>query len=657
MKLLAAFMLMAGSFLMAQETEVSFSPAAEEYFLLGIRQYSQKEFRPAYISFRQSVITHPNNHRVTAALMMAAKSEFALKNYREAIDLCDTIASQFPSTMYIEDIAFTRGMCFYNLGEYQRAYEEMVRTYSIAQQRLNKEHSFKMIEHLAMEFFTDEQTVALLSDTLNPGIRNLLVVVLTERNYQEGKFDDVKRYIDRFDPASADQSLQFRINHVMSRIEKGNLVRIGVLLPLQRSVAAETREKRVVNEVLEGIQLAVSDYDERTVPGQVSMELDIRDSEKDSAVITSVIESWANDPGISGIIGPVFSTESMIAAKVAQRRSIPIVTPTATDEGISAIGPFVFQANSTNGAKGKTMAQYAVNVLGAKTIAVLASGVQSSATQADSFIAEAKRLGATILIDRRFKKGESDIRSYVRSIRVEASAMKPDYVVSMRGKINAAEVSRRLVSLGIKFSYIDSVIASGGLVNFTSLFGDSAKRIADSLKLPVRKTSIYVDSLQYPVTTIDLMYCPISNSHEIGVITSQLVLYNIKSILLGSGDWNDPNELDLNKRYADGVIFGFDRWIDRNGYTTRIMNKYSQKFGKPMSDNVLFGYDAMSMLIRQFSEGVKSREQLAEALANVFEYPGIRNAVSLRPERVNSALHILQFRNGAVTKLQTYSYH
>jgi ABC-type branched-subunit amino acid transport system substrate-binding protein len=189
------------------------------------------------------------------------------------------------------------------------------------------------------------------------------------------------------------------------------------------------------------------------------------------------------------------------------------------------------------------------------------------------------------------------------------------------------------------------------------LFGDSAKRIADSLKLPVKKTSIYVDSLQYPVTTIDLLYCPISNSHEIGVITSQVTFYNIKSTLLGSGDWNDANELDLNKRYADGVIFGFDRWIDRNTYTTRILNKYSQKYGKQMSDNVLFGFDAMSMLIKQFSDGLKTRDQLAEALANVFEYPGIRNAVSLRSERVNSALHILQFRNGAVTKLQTYSYH
>jgi ABC-type branched-subunit amino acid transport system substrate-binding protein len=656
MKSFVMFTLLCTAMITAQGTDVYFNQSAEDYFLLGMRQYSQKEFRPALYSFQQSIAALPLNHRTTAAMIMAAKTEYALKNYRAAIDLCDTLIAQFPSTLYGEDITFTKGMCYYNLGDYRRSYAEMVLTYAVAQQRLNKEHSFKVIEHLAEEFFTEEAVAAVIADSLAPEIRNLLIVVMAEKQFQSGRLEEAKGTIRRFDTLAADQSLQFRINHLLSRIEKGNLIRIGVLLPLQRSIAAETREKRIVNEMLEGIRLAVSDYEERTVPGQVSVELDVRDSEKDSAVIGSVIREWSGDNSITGIIGPVFSTETMTAAKVAQAHAIPIVSPTATDEGISAIGPYVFQANSTNGIKGKTMAQYAVRVLGAKRIAVLASGVQTSSTQADSFIAEVKRLGAEIVIERRFNRGESDLRSYVRAIRSAASALRPDYIVSMKGKINTAEVSRKLVSLGVKFSFIDSVIAAGGLVNFTTLFGDSAKRIADSLRLPVRKTSIYVDSLQYPVTTIDLLFCPISNSHEIGVITSQLTFYNIRSILLGSGDWNDANELDLNKRYADGVIFGADRWIERNDQTARIFSKYSQFYGRQMSDNALFGFDAMSMLIKQFKEGSLNREQLAVSLANVYEFPGIRNAVTLKTERVNSALHILQFKNGAVTRLHTYSY-
>lgn len=637
------------------QDSVTYHQPSEELFLQGMRQYSQKEYRPALTSFRQSIAALPLNHRTTAALIMAAKSELAMKNYRGAIAACEALTNAFPGTLFREDVLFTRGMSRYHLGDHRGAFDDMTAVYRSAQQPANRQHAVRVIEHLAQEYLTEELTSPAVTDTLMPYLRNLLIVVAAEVQFQNGAIDAARAAMARFTPAEADQALQFRINRLVARIEKGNQITVGVLLPLQRSTEGETREKKIVSEMLEGITLAVTDYEERTVPGQVSVQLEVKDSEKDSAIIRSTIEAWGDDPMVTGIIGPVFSDETMIAARFAQEKGLPIVTPTATDEGISAIGPYVFQANSTNGAKGKTMARYAVNVLGAKTIAVLGSATASTAMQADSFIAEAKRLGATIVADRRYRKGESDIRSYVRSIRVEASSLRPDYVVAMRGKINAAEVSRRLVSLGIKFSYIDSIIATGGLVNFTTFFGDSAKRIADSLRLPVKKTAIYVDSLHYPVTTVDLIYCPISNSHEIGVITSQLAFYNIRSTLLGSGDWNDPNELDLNKRYADGAIFGSDRWVERNERTQRIFSRYAQRYGRQMSDNALFGFDAMSMVLTQFGDGAVTRQALADALASVFEYPGIRNAVSLRQERVNSALQILQFRNGAVTRLHTFS--
>ena len=657
MRALYIFSLMFIVLLPVWAQEVYFNQAAEEYFLLGMRQYSQKDFKPALQSFQRSIESFPMNHRITATMVMEAKTQYALKNYSVASVLCDTIIARFPATLYMEDILFTRGMCYYNMAEYQRTFDEMQRTFISAQQRLNKEHSYRVLEHLSTEFFTEEQVETAITDSTQPELKNLFTVILAEKYFQNGKSDAAKSRLREIDGSTADQSLQYRVNRLLSQIEKGNIVRIGVLLPLQRSITVETREKKIAAEVLEGIQLAVSVYEERMVPGQVSMELDIQDSEKDSAKIVAVISEWSQKNMIAGIIGPIFSGETISAAKTAQEHSIPIVSPTATDEGISSRGKFVFQANSTNGAKGKTMAQYAVNVLGAKNIALLGSAVASSAIQADSFIVEAKRLGANIVIDRRFQRGESDLRSYVRAIRIGAANLRPDYVISLRGKINVGEVTRKLVSAGVKFSYIDSVYTSGGLINLTSFFGDNAKQIADSLKLPVKKTLMYIDSLNYPVTSLDVIYCPISNSHEIGVITSQLTFYNIKASILGSGDWTDANELDLNKRYADGVTFGSDRWIERNDTVARVISKYSQRYGKQISDNVLLGYDAMTMIIQQFNGGTLSREQLSDVLATVVEYPGIKNAITLKTERVNSALHILQFRNGAVSKLQTYSSH
>ncbi len=650
------FICFSTSLLFTQDVEVYYHRPAEDNFLLGMRQYAQKDFKAALQSFEQSKLSLPLNHRITAAMIMEAKTLYALKDYNLATAVCDSLVLQFPSTLYMEDILFTRGMCFYNQTLYEKAYREMESVVLVAQQRLNKEHSIKVIEHLAAEFFSLSQIDSLISSSSNDGIKNVLTVVLSERLFQNGNIDDAKKRIDKFNPTIAEQNMIFRINRLKSRIEKGNAVRIGVILPLLNSLPGETREKKIAMEILEGVQLAVSDYEERTVPGQVTVELDIKDSEKDSSKILSIISEWSTNSNVVGIVGPVFSTETIHAAKTAQTLSIPIISPTATDEGISSIGQFVFQANSTNGSRGKALAQYAVNVLGAKNIAILGSAMPLTSLQADSFIVEATRLGAHIIIDRRYKKGESDLRTYVRAIRDAAANLNPSYVVSLRGKLDVAEIIRRLVSLGVRFSLIDSIVAKGATLNLTPLFGDSARKIAEQLKLPVKRVIPYLDSLQYPVSTIDVIFCPISNSHEIGVLSSQITFYNIKATILGSGDWYDANELDLNKRYTDGVIFGSDRWIERNEQTNRIFSKYAQRYGKTISDNVMFGYDVMTLVIRQFKDGALTREQLADALKKVTEFTGVRNTISLTKERVNSSIHILEYKNGSVSKLQTFSY-
>lgn len=656
MKQIFIIICIAASFLFSQEVEVYFSQAAEDNFLLGMRQYAQKDFKAALQSFEQSKLSYPLNHRISAAMIMQAKTLYALKEYSLSIAVCDSLVNLFPASLYMEDVLFTKGMCFYNQSLYDKTYQEMEHVVQIAQQRLNKEHSIKVIEHLVTEFFSITQNDSLINSVANDEIKNMLIVVQSERLFHNGNTDEAKYLIEKFNPSIAEQRLMFRINRLKSRIEKGNAVRIGVLLPLLSSTSIETREKKIASEVLEGVQLAVSDYEERTLPGQVTIELDIKDSEKDSAKIHSIISEWSANSNIVGIIGPVFSTETIHAAKISQDLSIPLISPTATDEGISSIGPFVFQANSTNGSRGKALAQYAVNVLGAKNIAILGSAQPHTSLQADSFIVEANRLGARIVIDRRYRRGESDLRTYVRAIRDAAANLHPDYIVSLRGKLDVTEITRRLVSLGVRFSLIDSIIGRGSNLNLTPLFGDSARKIADQLKLPVKRVIPYLDSLQYPVSSIDVIYCPISNSHEIGVLSSQLTFYNIKATVLGSGDWYDANELDLNKRYTNGIVFGSDRWIDRNEQTNRIFTKYAQRYGKTISENVMFGYDVMTLIIRQFKDGVLTREQLAEALKTISEFTGIRNTISLTKDRVNSSIHILEYKNGVVSKLQTFSY-
>jgi hypothetical protein len=64
----------------------------------------------------------------------------------------------------------------------------------------------------------------------------------------------------------------------------------------------------------------------------------------------------------------------------------------------------------------------------------------------------------------------------------------------------------------------------------------------------------------------------------------------------------------------------------------------------------------MTMLIRLINDGAMSREELKESLSKVINQSGIRNSLTLQYRRTNSDLNILQYRDGTITKLRTYTY-
>jgi ABC-type branched-subunit amino acid transport system substrate-binding protein len=640
----------------ARGTEVYFNQLAEEYFLLGMRQYSQKDFKPALQSFQRSISSYPLNHRITASLIMSAKTYYALKNFEQAEALCDSFLIQFPSSEYVEDALFTKGMCHYNLGNYVTTIIVMDSVLSIARQSRNLEHSIKVIRHIAFEFLTKSDIDSVCQNVNNISVLSLLHVNQAELLFSMGRKDEAKSLLDSIKSETLDTLSLLRLKGLYARIEHGNIVKVGVLLPLSNQSASAVRDKRIAQDVLEGIQLALGEYDETLTREEVNIELVIRDSKRNADIIDSIMFSFKNDSTILAVIGPVFSDETISAAIAAQREGLPLISPTATDDSISLAGNYVFQTNSTPSMRGKILAQYAVKDLNAKNIAILASDASFSKVQADSFAAEIVRLGGNIVIDRRYRRGATDLREHIRAIRVLAAELQPEYHVILKGKINTADVKSKLISFGLKKFTVDSLLSKSDTINLSAFVGDKAQELVDSLKLPYKKVLPFIDSLHYPVSSIDVVFSPISISQQIGVVSSQIAYYNIKTILLGSADWYNTSELDMNRRYANGVIFGSDKWIEQNSRTKSLYTRYSQRFNKQISDQVLFGYDVMTLVIKLFNDGALSREQLIAVLSGVVNFSGVRNSITLTQGRINSDFQILQYKDGAVSKLRTYTY-
>ena len=641
--------------LLAQD-EVVFSQSDEESFLLGTKQYGQNDFKEAYLSFQKVIEDPVRNQRTTASLIMSAKTLFQLHSFRESIRLLKDFLDTFPQSNYAEDAHFTLALNYYRLNRYPDAASELLIVLESGKERKTFLRSQRIFENVASEFLTAQEIKDLLYFSKTERSKKLLTLHLAELEFDQGLYTESMAHAREVLSGKEDPLSAQRARSLLVRVQSGTSVKLGVILPLMQKTDGASREKKLAYEILDGIKYAVDEYNLKNAKQGVTVVIDVRDSEKDPLVAAREIQPWLDDREFIGIVGPIYSYEVSPVAGIANSRKIPLITPTATDNGIAAVGDYVFQANPDYSTRGKAMAQYAVFKLGLKNLAVVAPSFQPSSAIADSFVQESIRLGARIISDKRYFKGATDLRYLFSSMRSEAAVFGNEQSIDFKGTVSYPEIIKRLSAIGVRKSTIDSLAEKQGKVIVQRLFGQNGKAIADSLGIPLQVEPFYLDSLQYPLTSIQAVFSPISSSSEIGIITSQLTYYNIKATILGSGEWNDPTELDLNKRYADGVIFSSDRWVENSYAYGQFTSQFFQATQRQPIDNVLFGYDAMALVLTQILNGGTTRERLTDLLAKVSDFPGYHSKISLTENRVNSYLHILQYKKGKISKIDEVYY-
>ncbi len=638
------------------QDDVLYNNGAETQFLIGVRQYAQKNFTGAYESFQRIFQQIPHNQRTTAAMIMGAKALFQQQQYDASVALLKNFLDEFPSSVYAEDAHYTIGIDEYELNSYLDAAQEMLFVLDNGTDRKNFVRAQRLLDNLASEFLSSDDIDALASLARTNRAKLLLSLYAAEKKWETGNKQEAIAQAQIVASQKDEPLLAQQARNLIARFQSKGFVKVGVVLSLMRAQPELTREKKLAEEIYDGITFSVDAYNARIGKTGSTVKLDVQDSEHDPIIAMNAVRPWFSDSNVVAIVGPIFSNVVSAVAKFVSPQHIPIISPTATDNGIAAISKYVFQANPDYSTRGKAMAQYAVLKLGYKNLGVITPAVLPNSAMADSFVAEAKRLGATIVSQQQYVKGATDLRSLFRAMRKDAAEFNAEYAVSFAGRLPYAEILRKLRSAGVRQSLVDSLTEAGGEVLASNLFPANGKHILDSLNIPTQKITVDLDSLQYPVSSIQTVFCPISGSSEIGIITSQMTYYNIQTTILGSAEWNDPNELDLNKRYADGVVFSSDRWLENSFEYNQFAARFLAATGRLPNENVLFGYDTMELLLQLIQQGGTSREGLTALLSQVSNYHGFHSRISFTEDRVNSWLDILQYKKGKVSKIGEFEY-
>jgi branched-chain amino acid transport system substrate-binding protein len=154
---------------------------------------------------------------------------------------------------------------------------------------------------------------------------------------------------------------------------------------------------------------------------KVSTEDDQSKSEEAASAVTKLI----SQTGVVAVLGEVASSSSIAAAPVCQSSKVPMISPSSTNPTVTQKGDYIFRMCFIDPYQGPVMAEYIVNTLKKKRVALLTDNRSDySRGLGEAFSGRFTQLGGQLVITQSYSKGDSDFRSQLTAIK----AANPDVI-------------------------------------------------------------------------------------------------------------------------------------------------------------------------------------------------------------------------------------
>ncbi len=184
--------------------------------------------------------------------------------------------------------------------------------------------------------------------------------------------------------------------------------KLGLIFPMSGQYS------RFGASALKGAQMALEDY--QTEAG-VALNYSLKDSKSSAMEGLAVARDLIYTENIIGIVGPILSDAVSAVASVAQPAGVPLITPTATDREVAALGDHIFQLNSPLADLGRAMAKYAMEELNLTRFAILHPQTSYGTEMANGFSGYVVEAGGDLLETIPYSSGKADFQDEVRILR------------------------------------------------------------------------------------------------------------------------------------------------------------------------------------------------------------------------------------------------
>jgi len=380
-------------------------------------QYSERKPAEAVETLQQLLAKHPETPAAVEALYLTALYRYDLKQTDLALQSGFKLIEKYPDSDFWAKTKKVLGDCYTENKDYVKAGQQYLEGMAKAKAPEDRETIRLPLLTLINEKLASGELRILYktysqSETAPAMGLRLCKLELEARNIPEAKkllADLAKKY-----PASGEAGTA---NLLLSQLSGENAIipvvpvekKIGLLAPLTGKYG------EFGQAVQNGVELAFEEYNQKV---SEKFKIVSADSRGDAIDAVKQARRLADSSMVMGLIGEVLSGATIAAAGVADVLGVPLLSPTATDDRISTIGPNIFQLNPSLSWQGPAVAQYAVKARGFKALAMLYPDEGAWESVAQAFAKEAAKLGAKMVYSQSYTPGTTDFKAQIDQLRL-----------------------------------------------------------------------------------------------------------------------------------------------------------------------------------------------------------------------------------------------
>jgi branched-chain amino acid transport system substrate-binding protein len=197
----------------------------------------------------------------------------------------------------------------------------------------------------------------------------------------------------------------------------------------------------------DGIELAIDEINKAGGVKGKPLKVLYEDDKSNPQEATNKVLQLIDRDKVVALLGEVTSSRSKAGGIVANRKHVPMITPSATNPDVTKVGPFVFRVCFTDDVQGQATADFILDKLGKKRIGMIyATDDLYSTGLAEEVRKELKRRGGEIVAEKGFLKKETNFTTYLN----ELKDSKPDIIYAPIYYNQMTLIARQGKAAGIK---------------------------------------------------------------------------------------------------------------------------------------------------------------------------------------------------------------